>query len=66
MFPEPGERGEEGQHAFNGWNSTKDVAEPPYFSGVIRVLPEASRWNHPPVKLPATRYGYGECQPNFT
>jgi hypothetical protein len=54
------------RYAVNGWNSTKDVVEPPYFSGVIRLLPEATRWKHPAVTLKGTRYGYGECQPNFT
>ncbi|MEA2558352.1 MAG: rare lipoprotein [Actinomycetota bacterium] len=54
------------RYAVNGWNSTQDVMNPPLFSGVIRVLAEPTMWQHSSVTLQATRYGYGECQPNFT
>jgi hypothetical protein len=53
----------------NGWNCTKG-AQPPvdggaYFGGTIPALHAASDWNYPPVRMTATVYGYGECQPNF-
>jgi hypothetical protein len=55
----------------NGWNSTKG-AQPPLpdradrSSGQIPLLARRfTDWNYPPVRMTATVYGYGECQPNF-
>jgi rare lipoprotein A (peptidoglycan hydrolase) len=35
------------------------------FGGFILPLHAATDWDYPPVKMIATVYGYGECQPNF-
>jgi hypothetical protein len=53
----------------NGWNCTKGAQPPlstgPVFGGVILPLHAATDWDYPPVKMIATVYGYGECQPSF-
>jgi len=54
------------RYAVNGWNSTKDVIDPPLFNGVIPLLPTPVNWDFPSVTKAGTYYGYGECQPNFT
>ena len=53
----------------NGWNCSKG-AQPPYstgplFGGIILPLHAATDWDYPPIKMTATVYGYGECQPSF-
>src|SRR5262245_25669211 len=45
------------RYAVNGWNSTKDVIDPPLFNGVIPVLPTAVDWDFPTVTKAGTYYG---------
>jgi hypothetical protein len=52
-----------------GWNCTKGAQPPldggPVFGGIILPLHDATDWDYPPVRMLATVYGYGECQPSF-
>lgn len=51
--------------AAHGWNATQDVMPTPVAGGTIPLLPTPKRWTFDPLTRSATRYGYGECQPNF-
>ena len=55
------------RYAVNGWNATKNSTPGGglLFGGVVPVLPAPTDWDFGPVRKEATRYGYGECQPNF-